>query len=190
MTGRIFKTASLALVMFSCLSGITATKGLCDEDTEGGTGTMQILSDAFTEGATIPMKHTCEGEDVSPSLSISGIPGEAKSLVLICDDPDAPVGTWVHWVLFGLSPETTELPEGVPDDAEVLGGAKHGRNDFGNLGYGGPCPPPGPAHRYYFKVYAIDMELALSAGANKADVMSAIEGHVLDETQIMGRYGR
>lgn len=190
MAGHIFKTVCAALLILPCLSGSLGAKELRAAQTEGGAGTMQIASDAFTEGETIPRKHTCEGEDVSPLLSISGIPDGAKSLVLICDDPDAPLGTWVHWVLFGLAPDTTELPEGVPDDPEVLGGAKHGRNDFGNLGYGGPCPPPGPAHRYYFKLYAIDTELTLPAGVTKGDVMHAIEGHVLDEAQLMGRYGR
>ena len=118
------------------------------------------------------------------------LPAGTKSLILICDDPDAPVGTWVHWVLFGLSTDTRELPEGVPADGEVLGGAKHGRNDFGNLGYGGPCPPPGPAHRYFFKLYAVDSEPMLNVGATKAEVLQAIEGHILAEAQLMGRYGR
>ena len=151
---------------------------------------MNIQSSAFKEGDTIPKKHTCEGEDVSPQLLWSAPPDGTKSLVLICDDPDAPVGTWVHWVLFGLSPDTKELPEDVPDGEQVPGGAKHGRNDFGNLGYGGPCPPPGPAHRYFFKLYAVDIELPLNAGAAKAEVMQAVEGHILAECQLMGRYGR
>ena len=151
---------------------------------------MQIQSSAFEEGATIPRKHTCEGEDISPQLSLSAPPSGTKSLVLICDDPDAPVGTWVHWVLFGIPPDIGELPEAVPADDEVLGGAKHGRNDFGNLGYGGPCPPPGPAHRYFFKLYAVDMEPVLNVGATKAEVLQAIEGHILAEAQLMGRYGR
>jgi len=157
---------------------------------EGGTTKMQIQSSAFNEGETIPKKHTCEGEDVSPQLSWSGVPGGAKSLAMICDDPDAPVGTWVHWVLFGIAPDATELPEGVPDGETAPGGATHGRNDFGAVGYGGPCPPPGPAHRYYFKLYAVDNEPALEPGATKADVMRAIEGHVLAEGRLMGRYQR
>jgi Raf kinase inhibitor-like YbhB/YbcL family protein len=160
----------------------------CVAEAEGG-GTMQIQSSAFKEGTTIPKKHTCEGEDVSPPLTWSESPSGTKSLVLICDDPDAPVGTWVHWVLFGLPPTTRELPEGVPAKGEVLG-AKQGSNDFGNLGYGGPCPPPGPAHRYFFKLYAVDAELKLDVGATKAEVMKAIEGHILDQGQLMGRYAR
>lgn len=160
------------------------------EETEGGRGVMQIQSTAFGEGDTIPKRHTCDGEDVSPQLSWSDVPSDAKSLVMICDDPDTPVGTWVHWVLFGIAPDVSELPEGVPDGESVLGGAIHGRNDFGNLGYGGPCPPPGPAHRYFFKLYAVDNEVVLPPGATKTDVMAAIEGHVLAEGQLMGRYGR
>lgn len=177
------------LVLLFLLPGTSAIAESA-ERMEGGSGNMEIESSAFKEGDTIPKKHTCEGEDVSPQLLWTAPPSETKSLVLICDDPDAPVGTWVHWVLFGLSPDSKELPEGVPDGELVLGGAKHGRNDFGNLGYGGPCPPPGPAHRYYFKLYAVDIEPPLKAGATKADVMQAIEGHILAEAQLMGRYGR
>jgi hypothetical protein len=151
---------------------------------------MQIQSSAFKEGAMIPKKHTCDSEDVSPALSWSATPAGTKCLVLICDDPDAPVGTWVHWVLFALKPNVNELPEGVPTNGDVLGGAKQGRNDFGNLGYGGPCPPPGKPHRYFFKLYAVDMEPQLKIGATKADVMKTIQGHVLAEAQLMGRYGR
>jgi len=190
MKTHIWKTICLSLAMLLCALADTSISTLFAEETEGGSEPMQIQSSAFDEGATIPKKHTCEGEDVSPHLSISAPPAEAKSLVLICDDPDAPVGTWVHWVLFGLAPDTRDLPEGVPSDAEVLGGAKHGRNDFGNLGYGGPCPPPGPAHRYFFKLYAVDTEPVLNVGATKAEVLQAIEGHILAETQLMGRYGR
>lgn len=163
------------------------------QDTDGdreGSGQMQILSGAFNEGDTIPKKHTCDGEDVSPQLSWSGVPDGSKSVVLICDDPDAPVGTWVHWVLFGIAPDTTELPEGVPDGERVLSGATHGRNSWGSLGYGGPCPPAGPAHRYFFKLYAVDIEPVLSPGATAAEVVVAIEGHILAEGRLMGRYGR
>jgi hypothetical protein len=157
---------------------------------EGGKEAMEIKSSAFTEGATIPKKYTCAGEDISPPLSWSDPPKGTKSLALICDDPDAPVGTWVHWVFYGVSPDVRKLDEGVPPDGEVLKGAKQGRNDFGNLGYGGPCPPPGPAHRYYFKLYAMDMKLMLPAGATKSELLGALDGHVLAEAQLMGRFGR
>ncbi len=150
---------------------------------------LEIKSAAFEEGGSIPRKYTCDGADVSPPLSWTRPPEGTKSMVLISDDPDAPVGTWVHWVLYGLSPDTLELPEGVPGDKEVLGGARQGTSDFGRIGYGGPCPPGG-THRYYFKLYAVDFEPALGAGATKKEVLKAIEGHILAEGQLMGRYSR
>jgi len=156
---------------------------------EGYAMELNIKSSAFDEGELIPEKYTCDGEDVSPSLSWAQPPKETKSIVLICDDPDAPMGTWVHWVLFGLSPDTLELPEGVSSDKEVLGGAKHGLNDFRKYGYGGPCPPGG-THRYFFKLYAVDTQVDLNAGATKNEVLSAIKGHILAEGQLIGRYSR
>ncbi|GAB4344121.1 MAG: YbhB/YbcL family Raf kinase inhibitor-like protein [Candidatus Abyssubacteria bacterium] len=188
MSAQLRINLAVAVVLILCLISVTAPDLRADES-KGGNGTMNISSNAFKNGTTIPKKYTCEGEDVSPPLSWSAPPNGTKSIVLICDDPDAPVGTWVHWVLFGLSPDTTSLPEGVPAQ-ETAQGATQGRNDFGNLGYGGPCPPPGPAHRYFFKLYAIDKELNLKPGATKAEVMKAIEGHILAEAQLMGKYGR
>jgi len=152
--------------------------------------TMQIKSTAFEENGLIPKKYTCDGSDVSPPLTWTKPPAGTKGIALICDDPDAPMGTWVHWVIYGLSPETTSLPEGVPTQKEVLGGIKQGINDFRKIGYGGPCPPRGPAHRYFFKVYALDIELNLPAGATKKDVEKAMKGHILAEGQLVGRYGR
>lgn len=151
---------------------------------------LQIKSTAFEEGGTIPEKYTCDGEDVSPPLSWTSPPKGTKGLVLICDDPDAPMGTWVHWVLFGLSPDTSALPEGVPAQKVIPGGAKQGINDFHKIGYGGPCPPKGPAHRYFFKLYALDSELDLSAGATKEEVLKAMEEHILAEGQLVSRYSR
>ena len=106
---------------------------------------LKVQSSAFTEGSTIPAKHTCDGADVSPAVSWSGVPAEAKSLALICHDPDAPAGDWVHWVLFDLPSSLTQLPEGVPKEAELKGGGRQGMNDFSRIGYNGPCPPRGPA---------------------------------------------
>ena len=151
---------------------------------------LQLKSAAFSEGGTIPRKYTCDGEDVSPPLSWTPPPEGTKGLALICDDPDAPGKTWVHWVLFGLSADVLELPEGMPPQRVVPGGAKHGTNDFGKIGYGGPRPPRAPAHRYFFKLYALDVELELSAGATKQEVLHAIQGHILAEAQLMGRYRR
>ncbi len=117
-------------------------------------------------------------------------PQGTKTFALICDDPDAPRGTWVHWVLFNLPADRRELPEGVPAQETLDGGARQGKNDFGNLGYGGPAPPRGKPHRYFFKLYALDTALDLPAGATKDQVVAAMQGHVLAEGQLMGRYGR
>ena len=148
-----------------------------------------ITSSAFTEGALIPKKHTCDAEDISPDLKWSGVPREAKSLALICDDPDAPVGTWVHWVLFNIPAEAGALAAGTPPDAVLDSGARQGKNDFRKLGYGGPCPPGG-THRYFFKLYALDTVLSLESGSTKAQLVAAMKGHILAEGQLMGKYKR
>lgn len=145
---------------------------------------------AFDYGDTVPARHTCDGEDVSPPLEWEGVPDGTVSLALVADDPDAPGGTWVHWVLYGISSDRTELPEGVPAKGRVLEGARQGRNDFGNSGYGGPCPPPNGAHRYFFKLYALDRDPGLEAGATKEELVAAMEGHVLVEARLMGTYRR
>lgn len=150
-----------------------------------------LTSPAFDDGATVPEKFTCDGADVSPPLEISGVPGEAASLALVVDDPDAPAGTWVHWVLWGLSADRRELPEGVPPEDVVLGGARQGTNDFGNPGYGGPCPPPGHGpHRYFFKLYALREAPGLAPRASKAELLEAIDALVVGSCELMGRYER
>ena len=148
-----------------------------------------LTSSAFDEGQAIPNRFTCDGPDVSPDLAWSGIPETAASLALICDDPDAPMGTWVHWVLFNIPAGTTGLPAEISSDATLDSGARHGINDFGKLGYGGPCPPGG-THRYFFKLYALDIELELDSGITKAQLLAAMEGHILAEGQLMGTYSR
>jgi len=151
---------------------------------------IQLSTFAFTEGAPIPAKYTCDGDDISPPLKWSGVPQGAKSIALICDDPDAPVGIWVHWVLYNVSSTVAELPEGVPTSEVISGGARQGINDFKRIGYGGPCPPRGNPHRYYFKLYVLDIELSLKPRATKKDVVSAMQGHILAEGQLMGTYKR
>jgi Raf kinase inhibitor-like YbhB/YbcL family protein len=151
---------------------------------------MQLTSTAFTSGAPIPAKYTCEGEDVSPPLKWSGVPAEAKSLALIADDPDAPAGTWVHWVLYDLPPTVAQLSEDVPKTQTLPGGARQGHNDFKRPGYGGPCPPPGKPHRYFFKLYALDTTLDLKPGATKKDLERAMANHLLAQGQLMGTYQR
>jgi Raf kinase inhibitor-like YbhB/YbcL family protein len=148
-----------------------------------------LSSSAFTEGAMIPPKYTCDAENISPDLKWSGVPQEAKSLALICDDPDAPVGTWVHWVLFNLPAGVNALQAGIPPEAVLKNGARHGKNDFRMLGYGGPCPPGG-THRYFFKIYALDTLLSLESGSTKAQLLAAMKDHILAEGQMMGKYKR
>ncbi len=151
---------------------------------------MQITSTAFKEGEPIPAKFTCDERNVSPALKWSSVPTGTKSLALIADDPDAPVGTWVHWVVYDLPAGTSELPEDTPKSQYLPGGAKQGLNDFQRLGYGGPCPPPGKPHRYFFKLYALDILLELKPGATKKEVERAIERHILAQAQLMGTYKR
>jgi Raf kinase inhibitor-like YbhB/YbcL family protein len=145
---------------------------------------------AFPPGGDIPSQYTCDGADKSPPLSWSGPPEGTKTFALIADDPDAPAGTWVHWVAYDIPASTAQLPEGVPKTQGIAGGGMQGKNDFQKIGYGGPCPPPGKPHRYYFKLYALDNQLNLPAGSTKKDVERAIEGHVKAQAEVMGRYQR
>ena len=150
-----------------------------------------LTSPAFTEGSAIPVKYSCDGADVSPPLAWSDAPPGTVSFALIADDPDAPAGTWVHWVLYNLPATITELPENVAKVETLdLGGARQGRNDFHRPGYGGPCPPPGPAHRYFFKLYALDTALKLRSAAQKKDLEAAMQGHTLGMAQLAGTYAR
>jgi Raf kinase inhibitor-like YbhB/YbcL family protein len=150
---------------------------------------LEITSSAFAEGEMIPSRYTCDGADLSPDLAWRGVPEAAQSLTLICDDPDAPGGTWVHWVLFNMPADTDGLPSGIPSDATLENGARHGTNDFRRLGYGGPCPPGG-THRYFFRLYALDIALDLESGIDPARLLEAMEGHILAEAQLMGKYKR
>lgn len=147
---------------------------------------MRITSTAFEDGKTIPVRFTGFGADESPPLQWSGAPAGTRSFALICDDPDAPMGTWVHWVIYGLPAATNELPVKLPTADKLSGGARQGMNDFRRVGYGGPLPPPGKAHRYFFKLYALDAELPLKPGATKSELLRAMEGHILAEAQTMG----
>jgi Raf kinase inhibitor-like YbhB/YbcL family protein len=150
--------------------------------------TIEVSSPAFAAGQKIPAKHTCEGEDLSPTLEWHGVPPAARSLALICDDPDAPGGTWTHWVLYGLAPSETSLPEGVAKTATVFSGVRQGLNDFKRIGFGGPCPPPGAAHRYVFRLLALDTPLDLAPGATRQQIEGAMEGHILARGELIGIY--
>lgn len=149
-----------------------------------------LSSKSFPNGGDIAKKFTCDGADVSPELSWTDTPSGTQSFALIADDPDAPAGTWTHWVLFDLPPDAKNLPEGTPKQPELPNSARQGRNDFGKDGYNGPCPPPGKPHRYFFKLYALDGKLNLKLGANKEEVERAISGHTMGQAEWMGRYKR
>ena len=150
---------------------------------------MEIKSSAFGSGEMIPAKYTCDGADFSPPLEWSGSPAGTRSFALICDDPDAPMGTWVHWVIYDIPPSATMLAEGITREKDLPGGGTQGINDFRKIGYGGPCPPGG-THRYFFKLYALDSELGLKPGVTKDQLLKAMRGHILGEAQIMGTYKR
>ncbi|MBN1355583.1 YbhB/YbcL family Raf kinase inhibitor-like protein [bacterium] len=148
-----------------------------------------LASGVFAEGGSIPVKYSCDGKDLSPPLSWSEPPDGTKSYVLIMDDPDAPVGTWDHWILYGIPVETRALPEGVAPEETIPSVGTHGLNSWKRIGYGGPCPPSG-THRYFFRLYALDTDPGLPARQSKSQVETAIKNHILAQTTLMGRYSR
>ncbi len=182
------------VLLIAVISGCTAVK----DDTEANVtevNTMQNISisaEAFRDGDMIPAEYTCDGKDVSPVLSWSGIPQGTKSITLIMDDPDAPRGTFVHWVLYNIPAEAQKLPKAIQGKETLSDGSRHGSTDFGKgtVGYGGPCPPPGKPHRYYFRIYALDAKLDLPPGASRSEVEKAMKGHILAKGELMGKYGR
>lgn len=175
---------STLLIPLLCL-GLSGCKTQPTDTQQEGEVPMNLIltSSAFQEGRTIPVKYTCDGQNLSPPLSWSEVPAGTKSLALIVEDPDAPGGTFVHWVLYDLPGDLLALDEGA-------GIGVQGVNGFRKSGYGGPCPPRGSTHRYYFKLYALDKVLGLKPGASKGDVEKAMQAHVLGWGQIMGKYGR
>jgi len=157
---------------------------------EGEAMQIEVSSAAFKQGGDIPQKYTGFGENISPPLQLESLPKRTKSIAIICDDPDAPVGTFVHWVIYNLPAETTEIASGVKKGSEPKNGVKQGQNSFGNVGYDGPKPPPGKSHRYFFKAYALDSELRLGPGAGKAELLEAMKGHILAKGDLMGKFQR
>ncbi len=151
---------------------------------------LRISSTAFEEGQRVPILHTCAGQDLSPALVWTGVPQGTRSLALFCDDPDAPIGTWVHWVVFNIPADSTGLAQGIPREPKLADGTVQGKNSWKRVGYNGPCPPPGKPHRYVFKLYALDALLSLDANAAERDVVAAMRGHILAEAQVIGTYGR
>ncbi len=150
---------------------------------------MKIISSAFNEGDTIPSKYTCDSLNVSPPLRWSSVPGGTKSFALVFEDPDAPMGTWVHWLIYNLPENILEMPENIPPIKNLPNGAVQSRNDFRKIGYGGPCPPMG-THHYFFKIFALDCELKAEQEITRPELMRAISGHVLADAQLMGKYKR
>lgn len=151
---------------------------------------LEIESAAFKNNEFIPRKYSCQGEDTSPALSWSGAPADTEAFVLINDDPDAPMGTWVHWLVYDIPAKATSLSDNIPKTPSLGNGAKQGNTSFGRVGYGGPCPPPGKPHRYFFKLYALDTVLGLRPGLNKQELLKAMDGHILEEAQLIGLYKR
>jgi len=156
---------------------------------KGGTMSMTVSSTAFGSHESVPSQYTCDGPDISPPIAWDSVPLHAKSIALVCDDPDAPGGTWVHWVCYDIPPGTDSLAESQPKTGALACGGKQGKNDFGHTGWGGPCPPSG-THRYFFKVYCLDIMLNLPAGKTKKEVENAMKGHIIDKGELVGVYSR
>jgi Raf kinase inhibitor-like YbhB/YbcL family protein len=175
------------LTVLICLPGMA---GFPARSSGGAAVSLELKSPDFTPGGNIPKQFTCEGANISPALKWNDPPTATQSFVLIADDPDAPVATWVHWVIFDLPATLRALPQNFPKNEQSADGSRQGRNDFGEIGYGGPCPPPGKPHRYFFKLYALDAKLYLAAGAAKKQVERAMQGHILAQGEYIGRFSR
>ena len=185
-------SAQIKIIFLAMLLAGLVTAG-CSQGPKSANGhvtKIHLTSKAFVDGQTIPLKFTGDGLDTSPSLAWTNAPAGTKGLVLVVDDPDAPAGTWTHWLVYDLPPDTTALAEDQLKVPQWRNGAKQGLNDFQKTGYNGPAPPAGKAHRYYFKLYALDKMTGLTPGASKADLLKAMDGHVLGEGQLMGTYQR
>ncbi len=186
---RFAPLVCLALASAVCIAGNAASRA-SSPDRERRAMSFVLESKAFPKGGEIPGKYTCSGEDVSPALFWNGAPEETKSFALIVEDPDAPSGTFTHWIVYDLPSASRQLPESVSKTDDLSGGGRQGRNDFRRSGYGGPCPPPGKPHRYFFKLYALNTTLNLQVGASKRDLESAMRGHVIAQAELMGKFGR
>jgi Raf kinase inhibitor-like YbhB/YbcL family protein len=182
---RVTLLLLIAVLLNACRPATTTVSAK-----EKQTMAITVTSTAFHEGETIPKPYTCDGAEQSPPLAWTGIPANAKSIALLVDDPDAPHGTWTHWVLFNLPATEQGLPAGVPKTLTLANGAAQGTNSNKEIGYNGPCPPPGPEHRYYFKVYALDTVLPVHDTPTQQQLMPQLAAHILAEGQLMGRYGR
>jgi len=178
-------TCALALTLSAC----GAPEQIPIPITQEVTMNISLSSSAFEQGKPIPADHTCKGRDISPALSWGEPPAGTHSFALIMDDPDAPMGTWVHWVIFNIPASARGLPESVPSGGKLADGSLQGNNSSRDQGYNGPCPPSG-THRYFFKLYALDIALPLNAGATKEQVLAAMQGHTLAEGELMGTFSK
>jgi len=151
---------------------------------------LELKSKSFKNGNFIPENHTCRGQDVSPPLEWFGVPEGTASFALICDDPDAPGGDWVHWVIYDIPGDKRALPEDIAKKETLADGSKQGMTDFGRVGYGGPCPPPGKAHRYFFRLYALNAALGAKPGLTKEGLLEIMEGKIADKAELMGKFKR
>jgi Raf kinase inhibitor-like YbhB/YbcL family protein len=187
---RIIPCMNAMLRLFALVVCIAAAAGYSARDLGGAVMSLDLKSSDFAAGGNIPKQFTCDGADISPALEWDAPPAGTQSFALIADDPDAPVGTWVHWVIFDLPANLRGLPQNFPKSEQSADGSRQARNDFKKIGYGGPCPPPGKPHRYFFKLYALDAKLNLKAGATKKEVEGAMQGHIVAQGEYMGRYSR
>jgi Raf kinase inhibitor-like YbhB/YbcL family protein len=190
------RTRNLAITIFSSLALAGCSSGPRPQPLQPTANQspdqkneIKVTSVAFQQGQPIPLQYTCAGVNISPPLEWSGVPKTAKTIAIVADDPDAPGGTWVHWVLYNVPADNIGFVENVPASETLKAGGFQGKNDFGKIGYGGPCPPSG-THRYFFKLYAVDAELPLKAGATRAELEKALEGHIVAQGQLMGTYHR
>ena len=189
-SSAILSVAVITLLLIGCTNRPqpVAQQPAADKPNDNSVG-IKLTSSAFKEGQPIPATYTCKGVNISPPLEWSGVPKTARTIAIIADDPDAPSGMWVHWVLYNLPADNIGLVENLPATENLKAGGFQGKNDSGKIGYDGPCPPSG-THRYFFKIYALDAELPLKAGATKAEVEKAMAGRVVAQGQLMGTYGR
>jgi hypothetical protein len=185
-TGNVFNKTGMVLLAVFVMLPFLQGRALGEED---GMKKIAVTSSAFGKGGSIPPEFTCDGADMSPPIEWSGVPANAQSLAVIVDDPDAPSGDWAHWLVYDLPPDLTQLPAGISPEEKLFVSGSQGLTDFRKLGYQGPCPPGGE-HRYFFKVYALDAMLSLKPGASKQELFQAMQGHVLAEGVLMGKYTR
>jgi Raf kinase inhibitor-like YbhB/YbcL family protein len=200
---RIHRRAPLILLCALLISSLCSRPGAAGQanapvpahsghyEIQGGRAMAFALhSTAYSNGGEIPRRYACDGANLSPALNWEGVPAGTHSLALIADDPDAPAGTWTHWILWNIPAQAAALHEGLPQAELLDNGARQGRNDFRRIGYGGPCPPPGKPHRYFFKLYALDLRLDVKPGAGRSELEAAMKQHILSRAELMGTYRR